>query len=339
MEKILKEIAACKERYENMLEGENAAEVTREEFTLLLGGISACRKVPGIPKHMGYERLYFCESGETAGQVQQHLEQMYHIKDKDSFMEGCQHIFTGGWEYQDFMTFWKGAPLFDIRELQPRGRKAFEQSKKLAEIFYPFLEEKGFYAWDISEKIGLCRSAAACGIISEEEFWQITDEWVRLAQVFYHSYGEYALSCLCGAVYYMGRQGLENDHGFLELNKNIIDSLLAEGGAWQRNRWYVPKEREWTSLVENGGAGCLITKKALESGFIGYMYRDTPQADIDSGWCFFVGDEPKEYIDNPDNISVCTLDTVCNLSPDIIAYMHAGVGRRFGRQDGVWKEE
>lgn len=338
MEKIVEEIAAFKEKYENIQVGSTAAEVTREEFILLLSGISACRKVPGIPVHMGYEKMYFCEEEGEAGQVRQHLEKMYGVRDKDSLMQACYHIFSGDREYEQFMTFWKNTPLFDLKELRPDGRKWFEHCKKLAEIFYLFVKEKGFYAWDINEKIGLCRNAAACRIISEEEFWQITDAWVRQAQVFYHSYGEYALSCLCGALCEMGKH--EPDiQGYLEINKSILESLLAEGGAWQRNKWYTPEEREWADLLDSN-PGCFITKKALDGEYIGYMYHDEPHPDYpDSGWRFFVGDESDEYVNDPDNTVVCGLNTICNLFPDVMAYLHAGEGRRFGRQENGWEEE
>lgn len=160
------------------------------------------------------------------------------------------------------MTFWKGAPLFDLAELNSQGRKDFEHCKKLAQTFYPFIKEKGFYAWDINERIGLCRSAAACGIISEEEFWQIMDQWVRQAQVFYHSFGEFAISCLCGGLYEMGRHD-SDIQSFFEIQKNVIESLLTEGEAWNRNSWYAPKEREWAELLDSN-PGCFITKKALD---------------------------------------------------------------------------
>lgn len=339
MKKIIKEIAICKEKFETASSASTAAEVTREEFTLLLGGISVCRKVPGIPVHMGYEQLYFCENEEAAMQVRQHLDRLYGVRDKDSLMEVCFRLFSGSREYEQFMTFWKDAPLFDIEELHPDGRKWFERCKGLAENFYPFVEERGFYAWDINERIGLCRNAAACGMISEEEFWQITDEWVRQAQVFYHSYGEYALSCLCGALYDMGKDGSDIE-GFLEINKKLIDSLLTEGGAWQRSSWYVPKEREWADLLDGGNPGCFITKKALDGEYVGYMCHDEPHPDYpDSGWRFFVGDESEEYMDDVKHTVVCGLNTICNLFPDVMAYLHADEGRRFGRQKSGWEEE
>ncbi|MDE6232176.1 MAG: DUF1266 domain-containing protein, partial [Lachnospiraceae bacterium] len=201
MEKIVKEITAFKSRLEDTPVNNEAQTVDRETFTLLLSGIAACRRIPGIGEHMGYEKLYHCSDKEDIKQALLHLERMYGITDKESLLEACNYAFSGSGEYEQFMTFWNDAPLFDLNELNPGGREKFNQCKKLAEKFYPLVKEKGFYAWDINERIGLCRNAVACGIISDEEFWEITDEWVCMAQVFYHSYSEYALSCLCGAIY------------------------------------------------------------------------------------------------------------------------------------------
>ena len=340
MKKIAQEIAALKERYTKALaEKPKGKTVSREEFTLLLSGISTCRRVPGIPEHMGYESLYHCESKKDARQVREHLERLFHVTDKDSLKRACVQVYHGSNEYEQFMTFWSDAPLFDINELTPdEGLRGFLHCKQLAENFHPIVREKGFYAWDIDNIIGLCRSAVACGILTDEEFWLATDPWVRKAQVFYHSYEEYAISSLCGAVYDMGRYD-DDVSGFFDINRNLVENLLGEGGAWQRNAWYVPKEREWAVLLERN-PGCFVTKRALDEGKMGYMYRDEPAPNYpDSGWRFFVGDESEEYVDNPDNTSVCGLNTVCNLWPDAMAYLHAEVGRRFGRQKDGWVEE
>lgn len=339
MKKIVGEITELKKRFTKVMEEKPAGKtVSREEFTLLLSGISTCRRVPGIPVHMGYESLYHCKSEEDAGQVKAHMERLFHITDKDSLKKACTQIYHGSNEYEQFMTFWSGAPLFDINELNPEGLSGFQHCKQLAENFYPIVREKGFYAWDIDNIIGLCRSAVACGVLSDEEFWLATDPWVRKAQVFYHSYEEYAISSLCGAVYDMGRYD-DNVSGFFDINRNLVENLLGEGGAWQRNAWYVPQEREWAVLLD-GNSGCFVTKRALDEGKMGYMYRDEPAPNYpDSGWRFFVGDETKEYVDNLDNTSVCSLNTVCNLWPDAMAYLHAAVGRRFGRQKNGWVEE
>lgn len=338
MEKIIKEITVFKGRLEDTPVNNEAQEVDRETFTLLLSGIAACRRIPGIDEHMGYEELYHCTDKEDIKQALSHLERMYGITDKESLLETCKYAFSGSGEYEQFMTFWNDAPLFDLNELNPGGREKFNQYKKLAEKFYPLVKEKGFYAWDINERIGLCRNAVACGIISDEEFWEITDEWVCMAQVFYHSYSEYALSCLCGAIYDMGRY--ENDvKGFFDINMKLLENLLGDGGAWQRSKWYVPKEREWAKSL-GSSMGCFVTKKAGTQEYIGYMYRDEPHPDYpDSGWRFFVGDESDEYVNQVDNTEIWSLNSVCNICPDIMAFLNADIGRKFGRHENGWEEE
>lgn len=338
MEKIVDEIVACKEKFEQIPMNKEAQAVSREEFTLLLSGISTCRKMPGVSIHMGYEELYHCAGQEDIEQALAFMEKMFGVKDKETLMKACYGMYSGSNEYEQFMTFWNHAPLFDLGELNPDGKQGFLHYKELAEKFYPIVGEKGFYAWDINERIGLCRNAVACGIITEEEFWQITDLWVRQAQVFYHSYKEYAISCLCGAVYDMGKYD-SDINGFFQINLNIIENLLGEGGAWQQKQWYVPKEREWADLLESN-LGCFITKKAIDQEDIGYMYRDEPSPNHpDSGWRFFVGDESEEYVNQPDNIVVCGLDTVCNIDPKIMAFLYADIGRKFGKDENGWEEE
>ena len=338
IENIVKKVIEYKAELGSMPVNSEAKKVSREEFTLLLSGISTCRKAPGIPEHMGYETLYHCHSEEDAEATREHLQRMYGVHDEESFLAACRREYSGSEQYEQFMTFWAGAPLFDINELQPDGQKAFNECFELSEHFYPLLKEKGYYAWDISEKIGLLRKAVACGIVAEEHFWELVDPWVRQVQVFYHSYKEYAISCLCGAVYFMHRHNSDLE-GFYQLNENLVRHLFEEGGAWQRSGWYEPKEREWAVFTDTH-LGCIITKKAIDSGDIGYMYREEPTEGYpDCGWRFFVGDEPDEYVNQADNSCVCTFDTVCNLDPTILAYYYADYGRKFGKTEDGWREE
>lgn len=337
MKKIIKKIQKYKKQYEKQQVNKEAKAVNRREFTLLLGGISACRKMSGVNEHMGYEQLYHCSDQEDIQKGRNHLEQLFGVSDKESLLRACNQAYAGGEQYEQFMTFWNNAPLFDLEELNEKGRVRFLYCKQLGELFYPIVKEKGLYAWDINERIGLCRNAVVCGIITDEEFWEITDVWVRQAQVFYHSYWEYAISCLCGAIYDMAQYD-EDVHQFFDINCNLIENLLGEGGAWNRNQWYVPKEREWAPLLKSN-PGCFVTKRALEEG-IGYMYREEPsEGNPDSGWRFFVGDESEEYIDNSDNTEVCGLNTICNLQPEIMAFIYAQAGRRFGKHKNGWVEE
>lgn len=335
MEKIVEKIMEFRDELNSREKAAEVYEVSREEFTFLLGGIASFRKVPGISEHMGFEELYHCASDEEAALVKEHLNVLWGIQDKDTLLRACYTRYDGSEQYEQFMTFWKGAPLFDLSELNSEGLQGFTMCMQLATHFHPMLQEKGFYAWDINERICLCRVAVAAGIITEDDFWEITDNWVKQALVFYHSYEEYAISCLCGAIYQMALMGEDDLEAFLELNIRIVNILL-DDGPWKVNAWYVPREREWADLVDNWG--CFITKKALEKGHIGYMYREEPDKDHpDCGWRFMYGDETEEYMDDADNISIVGMNTICNLQPDIMAFIHVGMGTAYEKdEDGDW---
>lgn len=65
---------------------------------------------------------------------------------------------------------------------------------------------------------------------------------------------------------------------------------------------------------------CIATKAVWENGKqVGFMYREAPVFEHDSGWRFFSGDETDEYCDNPDNFVVCSIADITNISPDIAA--------------------
>lgn len=341
MDKIAQALRAVMTEIQAMPEPQQPGAADRKEFALLLSGIATCRKAPGIPVHMGYESLYRCRDHKDAEELKAHLSRLYGIHDRESLEEACMKQYTAGREYEQFMTFWCGAPLFDLEELEEGGRRAFEERISLASMFHPYVQERGFYAWDINERIGLGRKAFACGMITEEEFFGIFGNQIAKAQVFYHSFKEYAISCICGAVYFVPENNEEDMLSFLEINANLVRHLLGEGGAWYRKAWYVPDEREWVQLLTHNG-GCIVSKQIEEGRAIGYMYRDkdTSSKWPDTGWRFFAGDETDEYVNDPGHASIWSLNTVCNLYPDILGYVEAEGGSAFGRNSkGQWERE
>lgn len=81
--------------------------------------------------------------------------------------------------------------------------------------------------------------------------------------------------------------------------------------------------------------GCIATDRIMVDGAkVGYMYREEPMAEMpDSGWRFLAGDESDEYMENPDNSGVYSLNTICNYDPDIIPLLHAPYGTSFHRDE------
>lgn len=84
--------------------------------------------------------------------------------------------------------------------------------------------------------------------------------------------------------------------------------------------FFLPKEKIQELTPKMGG--CLATDRIMVDGQkIGYMYREAPDNDVDSGWRFFCGDESDEYIDNPQNVGVYEVNSVANYDPDIVPYL------------------
>ena len=80
--------------------------------------------------------------------------------------------------------------------------------------------------------------------------------------------------------------------------------------------------------------GCIATDRITVDGCkVGFMYRENPDSEIDSGWRFFSGLESQEYIDEPHNLEIYDVNTIANYDPEIIMYLSAPIGSAFGRAE------
>ncbi len=88
-------------------------------------------------------------------------------------------------------------------------------------------------------------------------------------------------------------------------------------------------------LIEWGGAeGCFATDRIMVDGSkVGFMYREKPEYEGDSGWRFMAGDETAEYMDAPEHSGIYMLNTVANYDPDIIANLQVSYGTAFFRNE------
>lgn len=92
-------------------------------------------------------------------------------------------------------------------------------------------------------------------------------------------------------------------------------------------------------LIPNMG-GCYASDRITVDGSpVGYMYREEPDNEIDSGWRFFAGDESQGYADTPDNFAIYEVNTICNYDPAVVPYLNAPYGSAFGRVKGTEKFE
>ncbi|MEK7952216.1 DUF2185 domain-containing protein [Luteolibacter soli] len=81
---------------------------------------------------------------------------------------------------------------------------------------------------------------------------------------------------------------------------------------------------------------CFATDRITIDGLkVGYMYRQEPDNEIDSGWRFLSGDESQEYADMPTNWALYEVNTICNYDPAIIPHLGSPAGSAFGRIEGT----
>ena len=68
---------------------------------------------------------------------------------------------------------------------------------------------------------------------------------------------------------------------------------------------------------------------------VGFMYREEPLDDEDSGWRFLSGTEDQEYADNPENSKIFGVNAIANHDPAIIPYLKSPEGTELERIDGM----
>ena len=80
---------------------------------------------------------------------------------------------------------------------------------------------------------------------------------------------------------------------------------------------------------------CRVTKTITEEGLkVGYMYREEPDDNLDSGWRFLSGTENQKYVDNPGNSEILEINQVANLDHSIIPYIQLPFNTELERIEG-----
>ncbi len=217
----------------------------RDEFIALLAGIAALRKTPGIPGPKESGPSYFtslpkCASPEDASACRAHLKQVFGIADRASLLDFCKKEFNCNNQYLDFVGVWEeGHPSFPMEALSENGRKFFTVARDFSAQFYPIVGHQGYLAWDIGERVGHLRNGYACGLLSRGEFDELAEPLLAQARTF-DNWGDYAVSLVCGGVYWDFRHGgkMEELSKGLGLWMKLTSMLLDDEAAWGSGLWY-----------------------------------------------------------------------------------------------------
>ncbi|MCA0364913.1 MAG: DUF2185 domain-containing protein [Spirosomataceae bacterium] len=95
------------------------------------------------------------------------------------------------------------------------------------------------------------------------------------------------------------------------------------------------KITEFEDIIETGKT-CLVTNKITVEGMkVGFMYREEPDDEDDSGWRFLSGTEDDDYMDDPENMMMVDLNVVANYDRAIIPILKKPVGSEWERIEGT----
>lgn len=84
--------------------------------------------------------------------------------------------------------------------------------------------------------------------------------------------------------------------------------------------------------VAPGRGSCIASDMIVFDGHpVGYMYRETPDLEHDSGWRFFSGLESQDYADDAHHFALYDVNTVANYDRSIVPCLGAPVGSAFER--------
>jgi hypothetical protein len=96
------------------------------------------------------------------------------------------------------------------------------------------------------------------------------------------------------------------------------------------------RAEDFVNLLDRStGSGIASDHITVEGRHVGWMYREKPDNDVDSGWRFFSGSESQEYADDANNFAIYHLNTIANYDRAIIPYLESEFGTRLERIQGT----
>lgn len=84
--------------------------------------------------------------------------------------------------------------------------------------------------------------------------------------------------------------------------------------------------------IATGYGAAFATDHIMVRGHkVGFMYRETPDSDVDSGWRFTSGLESEDEMNDANTLGVYDLNTIANYDPEIVPLLKSPIGSAFAR--------
>lgn len=119
--------------------------------------------------------------------------------------------------------------------------------------------------------------------------------------------------------------------GKLDNMPGYIQDLQAKDPVAFEARHIINTQHDDDDNLVNRYAGlCFVTKRVLEDGApVGYLYREEPDNDDDSGWRFTANDESDAYMHDSANVALASLGAVLSVDDRFIKLLDAPAGAAF----------
>ena len=97
-------------------------------------------------------------------------------------------------------------------------------------------------------------------------------------------------------------------------------------------RKHILEEKDIKQLIKPMGS-CIASVRITYDGLkVGFMYRDEPEFDFDSGWRFLSGDETDDFLENDENSKIYDVNTIANYDAAIVDFLKLPVGTELERE-------
>ncbi|MEW9899664.1 DUF2185 domain-containing protein [Chitinivorax sp. PXF-14] len=114
--------------------------------------------------------------------------------------------------------------------------------------------------------------------------------------------------------------------------KYIVDLKLDDPVEFEACHIINTEHDDDDNIVERYIKRCFVTNRVLNEGYkVGYLYREEPDEEKDSGWRITSNTESDEYTDNTENVAYVSLGAVLSRDDSFLNLLEQPVGSAFIR--------
>ncbi|MDR2367203.1 MAG: DUF2185 domain-containing protein [Deltaproteobacteria bacterium] len=350
---LLDDLKAFSPKFEEIKWRTNYAfEEDRRDFIFKLTALSSAFPDTGVRPDMEEDELQKVTDQSDKDLLRELWELSSGTTDEASLLATMKFEYSSHVMFDIFRATKAGSLLFDVSGMNEDARRQFRERMAVVEELRQICGNGGFLAWDVGERIVMCRRAYAIGLLSRKRFWQICDSMAARVAAYYDNWGDYAISYVCGDIFYIlgrlskDRVSQRSVSTYIRGKFARMRELSVPGGVWRSFGWprydreakklaiamkdIIPMVPDWEEPKS-----CLASDRITVDGAkVGYMRYERPTSGGDSGWVLAAGDESDEYMRDPKNMGTYDINAICNYDPDITEFIDFQIGCVIRRSNG-----